>query len=203
MVMRREPLRLAVTASAVDKSVLEAKHILLVDERGQAEVRGPRAIRGKGRHESVVTRRALRPSAETLLHLEIVRHTNAGAVLHTHSVWSTVLSDAHFARGGLELTGYEMLKGLHGVTTHEQRERIPIVENDQDMERLARRVGEALDQEPGVHALLLRRHGLYTWGDSLADAVRHVEILEFLFEAIGRSATYPAREVPHGAAQNS
>ena len=52
------------------------------------------------------------PSAETLLHLEIVRRRGAGAVLHTHSVWSTILSDAPADRGGLTIEGFEMLKGL-------------------------------------------------------------------------------------------
>ena len=55
------------------------------------------------------------------------------------------------------------------------------------MPRLAARVGDTLDRIPRAHAFLLRRHGLYTWGDTLADAERHVEILEFLFEAIGRT----------------
>ena len=39
------------------------------------------------------------------------------------------------------ICGYEMLKGLHGVTTHEHREWIPVLENDQDMSRLAGRPG--------------------------------------------------------------
>jgi methylthioribulose-1-phosphate dehydratase len=34
--------------------------------------------------------------------------------------------------------------------------------------------------------LLLRGHGLYTWGSDLAEAKRHVEILEFLLEVVGR-----------------
>ncbi len=113
----------------------------------------------------------------------------AGAVLHTHSVWSTMLSDAWPAGddAGVAIEGYEMLKGLAGVTSHEHREFVPIVENDQDMTRLARRVGETLERHPEAHAFLLRRHGLYTWGETLADAERHVEILEFLFETIGRT----------------
>ena len=78
-----------------------------------------------------------------------------------------------------------MLKGLTGVSSHEHREWIPIVDNDQDMPRLAQRVGAMLEQRPDAHAFLLRRHGLYTWGDTLADAERHVEILEFLFETVG------------------
>ncbi len=92
----------------------------------------------------------------------------------------------------LVIEGYEMLKGLAGVMSHEHRELVPIVDNDQDMTRLARRVGETLDRHPEAHAFLLRRHGLYTWGDSLADAERHVEILAFLFETIGRMQGGPS-----------
>src|SRR5207245_2905717 len=77
------------------------------------------------------------PSAETRLHLEIIKARAAGAVLHTHSIWSTAMSDRYDAQGGVAIEGYEMLKGLAGVTTHEHREWIPILENDQDMTRLA------------------------------------------------------------------
>ena len=174
-VVSREPLRLAITASALAKGALRASDILECDERGR-----------------VVGRRAGRPSAETLLHVEIARKRGAGAILHTHSVWSTMLSDwagraGQAGRTGLVIEGYEMLKGLAGVTTHEHREFIPVLENDQDMTRLAHHVKETLERYPAAHAFLLQRHGLYTWGDTLADAERHVEILEFLFETIGRT----------------
>jgi methylthioribulose-1-phosphate dehydratase len=127
-----------------------------------------------------------RPSAEAKLHLEIVRLRGAGAVLHTHSIWSTVLSDRHAGAGGLAIEGYEMLKGLAGVSTHTHREWVPILENDQDMERLAAEVADTLGGHPAAHAFLLRRHGMYTWGDTLSEAIRHVEIMEFLLEVIGR-----------------
>ena len=175
-VVSRRPLRLAITASSIAKGALSASHILLCDDHGR-----------------VVGRRSGKPSAETLLHVEIAKRRAAGAVLHTHSVWSTMLSDGQNGRDGRDgrdavvIEGYEMLKGLTGITSHEHRELVPILDNDQDMVRLASRVGEALDQHPDAHAFLLRRHGLYTWGDTLADAERHVEILEFLFEAVGRT----------------
>jgi len=110
----------------------------------------------------------------------------AGSVLHTHSVWSTILSERHLGDKGLAITGYEMLKGLEGVHTHEHREWIPIVENDQDMPRLTARVHDVLQTEPAAHAFLISGHGLYTWGRTIAEAERHVEILEFLLEAQGR-----------------
>jgi methylthioribulose-1-phosphate dehydratase len=170
-VVSRRPLRLAITASSVAKGALRASDILQCDENGR-----------------VVGGRSRKPSAETLLHIEIVRRRGAGAVLHTHSVWSTMLSGQVGQAGqALVIEGYEMLKGLSGVTSHEHRELVPILDNDQDMPRLARRVGETLDRYPEAHAFLLRRHGLYTWGETLADAERHVEILEFLFETVGRT----------------
>ena len=168
-VVARKPLRLAITASGLQKRELAAADILEIDQRGRA----------------VGTSRGT-PSAETRLHLEIVKRLGAGAVLHTHSVWSTMLSERHAREGGLSITGFEMLKGLHGVSSHEHRAWVPILDNDQDMTRLSAAVAAALDGNPGAHAFLLRRHGLYTWGTTLADAERHVEILEFLFEAIGR-----------------
>jgi methylthioribulose-1-phosphate dehydratase len=175
-VVSREPLRLLVTPSAAHKGTLAGGACLCVDAQGKP-----------------IGRPGGRPSAETALHLEIVRGRRAGAVLHTHSVWGTILSDLHASRGGLAIRGYEMLKGLHGVSSHEHREWIPIVENDQDMARLAAVVHERLDRESAAHAFLLRAHGLYTWGATLADAERHVEILEFLLETVGRTGGYTWR----------
>ncbi len=166
-VVSRRPLRLAITPSAAHKGQLDAGRMLEIDDRS-------RVTRGQGR-----------PSAETRLHLELVKRRGAGAVLHTHSVWSTILSAIHAADRGLAIEGFEMLKGLQGVSTHEHREWVPIVENDQDMARLSRRVRGAL--AASSHAFLITRHGLYTWGETLADAERHVEILEFLMETLGRT----------------
>ena len=168
-VTARRPLRLAITPSSAHKGTLDPHRFLEIDKH--AKVVG--SIDGK-------------PSAETLLHLEVVNARSAGAVLHTHSVWSTILSDVHAADGGFAITGYEMLKGLDGVKTHEHREWIPIVANDQDMPRLAKRVRAVLRRHPRAHAFLLERHGLYTWGRDVTEAERHIEILEFLFEAMGR-----------------
>ena len=168
-VVSRDPLRLAITSSGVDKAALATEHILLIDEAGNV-------LEGAGR-----------PSAETLLHLAIVRLRGAGAVLHTHSVWSNILSDAFAAEGGLQIEGYEMLKGLQGVSTHEHAEWLPIIENSQDMTQLAQSASETLNKNPQSHGFLLRRHGLYTWGAGLEEAKRHVEILEFLLEVTGRT----------------
>ena len=169
-VLGRDPLRLAITASGIDKASLSEKDIVEVNEHAQV-------VRGNGR-----------PSAEAHLHIAVVKARGAGAVLHTHSVWNTILTDAAAAElREISIRGYEMLKGLAGVRTHEHEERVPIVENAQDIPKLARGVEAMLAERPEAHAFLIRRHGLYTWGSDLSEAVRHVEILEFLFEVMGRS----------------
>jgi methylthioribulose-1-phosphate dehydratase len=169
VVLSDNPLRLAITASGTAKGHLSPDHILEMDEAGR-----------------VLDTVTERPSAEARLHVEIVRSRGARAVLHTHSLWSTILSDRHASRQGLEIEGYEMLKGLAGVTTHQHREWIPILENDQDMSRLSEVVHSVLHRHQTAHAFLLRRHGMYTWGRTLDEAVRHVEIVEFLLEVVGR-----------------
>jgi methylthioribulose-1-phosphate dehydratase len=164
-----DSLRLAITASGADKGALTPDQILLIDSKCQV-------VSGHGK-----------PSDESKLHLAVVRTRGAGSVLHTHSVWSTLLSEAHARNGRLVIEGFEMLKGLAGVKTHEHEERLPIIENSQDMDALADSLEKALESYPECHGVMLRRHGLYTWGRDLTEAKRHVEILEFLLEVTGRA----------------
>jgi methylthioribulose-1-phosphate dehydratase len=166
-VVSRNPLRLAITTSGVDKGTLSAVEIVEIDEHGKV-------VAGSGP-----------PSAESSIHLAIARARGAGAVLHTHSIWSTILTDAA-TKDGLALEGYEMLKGLDGVGTHEHLEWLPILDNTQDWVAAVPKVEAVLAEHPNAHGFLIRRHGLYTWGRDLNEAKRHLEVLEFLFEVIGR-----------------
>jgi methylthioribulose-1-phosphate dehydratase len=168
-VVSRAPLRLLITQSATHKGQLTPRQFLTVDE-----------------HAEKVGRAKAPPSAEARLHVAIARDREVGVILHTHSVWSTMLSDVHAAKSGMALEGFEMLKGFEGVTTHAHREWVPILGNDQDMSRLARNVSRILRRNPAAHGFLLRGHGLYTWGRTSAEAERHVEVLEFLLETVGR-----------------
>jgi methylthioribulose-1-phosphate dehydratase len=170
-VISRRPLRLAITPSGAHKGTLDPRAFLEIDD-----------------HARVRRRAAAKPSAEALLHVTIVNARGAGAVLHTHSVWSTVLSERFAGSGGIAIAGLEMLKGLSGVATHEHSEWVPIVPNDQDMSRLAGVVARLLDGDRTAHGFLLQGHGLYTWGRTIGEAARHVEILEFLLEVMGRRA---------------
>ena len=167
--LARKPLRVCVTASGLEKGKLDETNFLELDD--DAEI-----LQGFGK-----------PSAETLIHLTIYRFLpKARSILHTHSVWGTILSDVHFENGAIEIEGYEMLKGLSGVKTHEHKEIVPIVENSQDYIALSHVIDNVLRENPKCHGIYLRRHGLYTWGKDVTEARRQIEIFEFLFEVLGR-----------------
>ena len=165
----RSGSRVFITASGLDKGKLTPEDLLEIDLDGAV-------LDGQGR-----------PSAETALHLVIYRErAKAGAILHVHSVWNTLLSGRFEGEGFVALRGYELLKGLSGVATHEHEERVPIIANTQEYASLAAKLNTVLQQNADAHGVLLSRHGLYTWGESVAEARRHLEALEFLFEVEGR-----------------
>jgi len=121
-----------------------------------------------------------RPSAETGLHTQIyARFPQARVVLHPHSVNATVLS--LMSSDSLLLRDYELLKAFPDVATHDCSVRIPVFGNDQDIARLAANVDAHLAERCDAPGYLIRGHGFYTWGDSMEDALRHVEAFEFLF----------------------
>jgi methylthioribulose-1-phosphate dehydratase len=167
-VISREPMRLAITASGVDKGSVTLESVLEIDANGRS------------------SSESLRPSSESGIHLVIAQAAPAGAVLHTHSVWSTILSEEFAKQKGLAIAGYEMLKGLSGVKTHLHSEWLAIIENTQDWAAEAAQVEKLVANQAQSHGFLIRGHGLYTWGRDLNEAKRHVEILEFLLEVTGR-----------------
>ena len=152
---------LAVTTSGRHKGELSTADFMRVDLHGKALSKG-------------------KSSAETLLHCQLYRHDAAiGAVLHTHSPASTVLSRRH---DSIRLEGYELLKIFAGIQTHETAVEVPVFENDQDIARLSRVVDAHMKTGRAAHAYLIRGHGLYAWGRSVGEARHRVEALEFLFE---------------------
>ena len=173
-VQQRDPLLLLMAPSGVNKGQVQPGDLIVVDAAGQVIAGGGKA------------------SAETALHLEIVSRCDAGAVLHTHSQAATLLSrraladprpgqDSEPKRDGVvRIEGLEMLKGLDGISTHATAIEIPVLANDQNLPRLSQRAGPLLGDAP--QGLLIAGHGLYAWGPSLSQAIRHLEILEFLLE---------------------
>jgi methylthioribulose-1-phosphate dehydratase len=171
--VRHDPLVLLITRSGIDKGRIVPEDLLAIGQDG-APIGG----------------RAERPSAETALHLTLVRETGAAAILHTHSVWGTLLGEQFVEQRGFTVSGYEMLKGIEGVGSHRDGVWVPVLRNTQNMEGLADAVRHLLQRRTGVSGFLIAGHGLYTWGGSLEQAYRHVEAFEFLFQLVGRRTRF-------------
>ncbi|WP_019059132.1 methylthioribulose 1-phosphate dehydratase [Streptomyces prunicolor] len=158
VVVGRDPLRLAVTASGHDKGELTAADVVLVDGDGAA-VRG-----GK-------------PSAEAELHARVAALTGAGAVVHVHTVASVAMGRR--APGGIVFQDVEMLKGV-GQPAHDVEVTLPVIANSQDMKVLGDRLEAARD--PQMPAVVVAGHGLYVWGADARQARHHTEVVEWLLE---------------------
>lgn len=153
---------IAITVSGRHKGRLTEDDIMLIDSMGQS-------MDGK------------KPSAETLLHTAIYkRFEQVQCVLHPHSQSSMLVS--RLFKPALVLKNYELLKALAGIDTHEAQTVVPVFANDQNIARLSAEVESYMDQNDPIHAYIIAGHGFYTWGKDVAEALRHVEALEFLFE---------------------
>ena len=125
---------------------------------------------------------AKQPSAEAELHCQLYRHfPDVGAVLHPHMMSAIVL--ARRSDEDVYLQNYELLKALDGISSHTARVFIPVFANDQDIPRLAGKVQSYLENNNPAYAYIIDGHGLYTWGRSMADTLRHIEALDYMFTA--------------------
>jgi methylthioribulose-1-phosphate dehydratase len=154
--------KIAITVSGRDKGSLTPDDIMIIDSHGRAADNR-------------------KPSAEALLHTMIYKHfPDMNAVLHTHSINATLIS--RLTNNELKLSGYEILKAFDRISTHETSICIPIFLNDQDIARLSHKVVMYLENNPPIFGFLITGHGLYTWGRSIQETLRHLEAFEFLFE---------------------
>ncbi|HZC80734.1 MAG TPA: methylthioribulose 1-phosphate dehydratase [Nitrospiraceae bacterium] len=159
------PAYCAITSSGIDKSAIEVEHILAVNQHG-----------------TPIDADGLKPSAETPLHLLLYRTMGAGAVFHTHSLPAALLSQLAREEGQVLLSGWELLKGLSGVDTHEIEISLPVFPNSQDMQALSTHVEQALSKKRSCYGFLLAGHGLYAWGKDVPEAKRHLEVFEYLLQ---------------------
>ncbi len=172
-----------ISSSGIDKGSFTENHLMLVDLNG------------------IPINDTRKPSAETLLHTLIYdKKKEIHCVLHTHTVYNTTLSAIFEKKGFFVLEGFEVLKGISGVRTHETQVDIPIFPNSQDMPALATSIQNYWNENPEMKGFLLAGHGLYTWGKTIAEAKRHIEIFEFLFECYYKIHTFKSIQntINHG-----
>ncbi len=164
---------ISISASGIDKGEFAEAHLIKVDLNGHT------------------VNDSRKPSAETLLHTMIYQKmTEVGCVLHTHSVYNTVLSAIFEKEKNIRLEGWEVLKGLRGIHTHDTYVDVPVFPNAQDMPTLSAQILKYWEQHPEMKSFLLAGHGLYTWGKDIAEAKRQIEVFEFLFECFYKIHTF-------------
>lgn len=152
---------IAITTSGKHKGHLQVEDIMLID--GEAN-----ALDGK------------KPSAETALHTALYRRFPAvNAVLHPHPMSAVLISKLNGNEIALE--NYELLKAFGDINTHETSITIPVFPNDQDIPRLAKVIDDYLDKANQCFGYIIAGHGLYTWGESVPEALCHLEALDYLF----------------------
>ncbi|WP_227935105.1 methylthioribulose 1-phosphate dehydratase [Alkalihalobacillus deserti] len=155
-----DPLTFLVTVSGKDKYKETETDFVLVDEQGN-----PLSDQGK-------------PSAETVIHLEVYKKTDAGCSLHVHTLDNNLISELYAEKGAITFRNVELIKAF-GIWEEDGELTIPIVENWADLPKLGRAIGEKI--ESVTKAILIRNHGITVWGKNAFEAKRHLEACEFLF----------------------
>ncbi len=165
--------RILITPSGANKGRIRGEDILELDGEGAPLDGGNR-----------------KPSAETAIHRVLYTlFPQAGAVIHVHTPEAILAS----LRGktALPLPPLEVIKGM-GFPLPEEAPPIPIFDNDPSVDRIARDIENRLRNIPApLPVLLIRHHGTTVWGNTLDDALRHIELAEFCFRVI-LSLPYPS-----------
>lgn len=134
-----------------------------------------------------------KPSQCTPLFLAAFTKCGAGCCIHTHSHWAVLVTLILETRGPgndkvFEINNIEQIKGFgrgyqkQGNLDYHDTLRIPVIENTSHEEDLTEFLEEAIDKYPDTYAVLVRRHGVYVWGDNVQKAKTMCESLDYLFQ---------------------
>ncbi|KAI0815617.1 methylthioribulose-1-phosphate dehydratase [Xylaria sp. FL0064] len=134
-----------------------------------------------------------KPSQCTPLFLAAFTRRGAGCCIHTHSQWAVLVTLLLEAQGPgrdkvFEINNIEQIKGFgrgfqkSGNLGYHDTLRIPVIENTAHEEDLTEFLEEAMDKHPDTYAVLVRRHGVYVWGDNVHKAKTMCESLDYLFQ---------------------
>lgn len=114
------------------------------------------------------------------------RKRNAGAVIHSHSIWAVlaarlagVSAGRDGAPGEFRSRNLEMQKGLRGLGCFDEL-RVPIIPNTARESQLTESMAEAMDGYPDVDAVIVAGHGIYVWGRDWVEAKTQAECLDYL-----------------------
>lgn len=137
------------------------------------------------KQEYVYSPNLFKISACTPLFLATFRHRDVGACIHTHSASAVMITLLY--REEFRIANIEQIKAIPSVIKAGNLSFfdtlvIPIIENTAHEEELEPALEAAFNDYPAAAAVLVRRHGLYTWGSTIWKAKIINESLEYLFD---------------------
>lgn len=149
----------AIKPSGVEYDVLTRDDIVIVDLDGNV-------VEGK-----------LNPSSDTPTHLELYRSfPNIKGIVHTHSRWATIFSQAKIDLNPFGTTHADYFYGKIPCTRLMNKNEI---ENNYELNTGKVIVETFKNKDPmEVPAVLVASHGPYAWGKSAMDAVHQAVVLE-------------------------
>ncbi|XP_023242281.1 uncharacterized protein LOC111640505 isoform X1 [Centruroides sculpturatus] len=128
----------------------------------------------------------LKKSECTPLFMNAYTMRGAGAVIHSHSK-NAVLATLLYPGKEFQITHQEMIKGIKKGTTgtnyrYDDLLIVPIIENTPFEKDLKDSMAQAMEEYPDTCAVLVRRHGIYVWGDTWERAKTMCECYDYLFD---------------------
>ncbi|XP_017788322.1 PREDICTED: methylthioribulose-1-phosphate dehydratase [Habropoda laboriosa] len=128
----------------------------------------------------------LKKSQCTPLFMCAYTRRNAGAVIHTHSKFAVMVS-LHWPDKEFRVTHLEMIKGIKNqklgrAYRYDEKLVVPIIENTPFEEDLKEELDRTITDYPETCAVLVRRHGIYVWGDTWQQAKTMAECYDYLFD---------------------
>ncbi|CAJ2513310.1 Uu.00g014290.m01.CDS01 [Anthostomella pinea] len=173
-----------IAPSGVQKELMQHSDIYVLSLAAQADLKNRTYLRSPP---------SLKPSQCTPLFLAAFTRRGAGCCIHTHSQWAvlvTLLLETQTPKNDrlFEINNIEQIKGfgrgfqMQGNLGYHDTLRIPVIENTAHEEDLTEFLEEAMDKYPDTYAVLVRRHGVYVWGDNVHKAKTMCESLDYLFQ---------------------
>ena len=163
-----------IAPSGVQKERIASDDLFILDTSGSV-IKRPDVSKG------------LKMSECTPLFLAAYSKRNAGAVIHSHGKYA-VLATLLSANGEeFKITHQEMIKGIKRGSSREAFKYddeliVPIIENTRYERDLTGRMVKAIDDYPDTNAVLVKRHGVYIWGQTWQQAKTMAECYHYLFE---------------------
>jgi methylthioribulose-1-phosphate dehydratase len=186
----RQGDRIYIAPSGVPKETIAPEEIFVVDpwgavlEAGVAATSGSAGLAcGAPSGGSPGSPGNLKISACTPLFMHAYTHRGAGAVLHSHSQNACLASIV--SGRVLRVRGLEMVKGITGGHVDVVHE-VPVIDNVPYEHDLADSLRDAMRAYPRSNAVLVRGHGVYTWGRDWVQTKTQAECYDYLFGMVVR-----------------